>query len=181
MDQRDKLNWVVVELSSLGEEKVEDGTLENQLRRDLKVDSKFPIFIPSAKIQKAQQNNPLIIHLMEGYVFLGAGLADVAYYALEHRPYVNSILSSPTGMYNLRSLQTVSDMEVQKLKDQLHHLISEEVDPGVNVNIISGKYKGLNAEVIESIDDQHVSAIIKMRSWTRIVQLPRACLEVERG
>ncbi len=45
MDQRDKTSWVALELSTLGENRVSEGTFQELLVRQLK-DPEIEIFIP---------------------------------------------------------------------------------------------------------------------------------------
>ena len=117
MDRRDDLTWIIVELSPQGEVKVEEGVLEQTLRRDLRVGSDFPVFVPAVTYRRG--NRKTTIRLLEGYVFLGSGLPDVTYYGLENRSYVEKVMSTITGPYKLRTLNTIPNSNIEDLKKKL--------------------------------------------------------------
>ena len=83
MDRRDALTWVAIELTRRGEARVEEGTIEEQIRQDLGVDESYPVFVPSMCYQKGGKK--MTLHLMEGYVFVASGLPETKFFSLEKK------------------------------------------------------------------------------------------------
>jgi len=172
VDQRDDQTWVVIELNSIGESKVDDGTLEDSLRRDLDVQDNFPIFIPVISYPKG--NRTINIHLMEGYVFVGSGLQDIAYFALERKGYVSQIIST-TG--RVRSLSVVPNSKVEDLRRKLRELVSMDIQSGAWVRITDGVCRNLEGSVI-IVGGDMATVRIRLRSLDLIVTIPAVFLEV---
>lgn len=165
---------MTLELTYQGEARVEDGTLEKLLRRDLAVDFDFPIFIPAATYLKL--NKPITVHLLEGYVFIGSGLPETTYFALEKKAYVNKVVSNTSGS-RLRVLNTIADSYIKELQQQLRQMIVSDVELNSRVRVVDGLYKNLEGVVIGfSYDYAHVQ--IDLRSIKIIATVPMAFLEV---
>ena len=150
MDRRDDLTWVVLELSRLGEIKVEDGTLERLLRHDLDVDHNFSIFVPAAVYVK--NGKTITIQLLEGYAFVGSGLPEIKYFALEKRSYVNTVMSR-RDKNRMRVLQVVTNAEIKKMKRKLRKMVASDLTEGDLVRVVEGRYSCLEGEVIDVIGD----------------------------
>jgi transcription antitermination factor NusG len=173
MDHRDDPTWVALELTYLGETKVEEGSFDSVLRRDLGVDHTFPIFIPAATYLK--HNKPITVYLLEGYVFVGSGLAETSYFSLEKKPYVSKVMSVMSG--KMRNLSTVADSYIKSLQKQLRKLIVSDVEVGSKAHIIDGLYKNLEGIVIGLYNDYaHIQ--IDLRSIKIIATVPMAFLDV---
>ena len=171
MDQRDDQTWVVCELNHLGEAKVDEGTLEAALRRDLDVQAEFPIFIPVLSYPK--NTGTITIHLMEGYVFIGSGLPDTAYFALERKEYVNQIITTPG---RTRSLNVIPNAKIEELRKQLQQMISAEIQDGASIRVLQGTYRNLEGTTI--IVSKDVAIVrIKLRSLDLIATIPTVFLE----
>ena len=82
MDKRDEISWVVLELTPVGEKYVEDNLIDKEIRKILSLDENWPIFVPSRVFEK--DSKKIVIHLMEGYVFIKSGLDEVKYFKLEN-------------------------------------------------------------------------------------------------
>jgi len=174
VDRRDELTWVIVELSHLGEAKVDDGTLESVLRSDLDVPDYFPIFIPAATYKK--NGKTYAVTLMEGYVFVGAGLPETAYYALERKPYVTSVISTVTGPYRMRVLSTIPDKQVKSMRGQLREKVSSDIKRGDWVIVLEGTHRSLEGEVT-GVEDGSAFVKIELRSLKVITTIPLVFLE----
>ena len=172
MGPRDAQTWIVVELNHLGETKVVEGTLEKALRSDLGVDASFPIFIPVAKYPKGQRT--ITLHLMEGYVFVGSGLPDTTYFALERRPYVNTIISTPGKM---RTLNAVPNNKIEELRTQLRKMVAADIQDGEQIRVTNGSYRNLEGQVLSIVGESAVIQI-KLRSLELVVTIPVVFLEV---
>lgn len=175
MDRRDEQTWVAVELTIHGERLMEEGSLEGVLRRDLGVASDYPIFIPAITYKKNGMN--VTLHLLESYVFLSSGLDEILYFALERKPYVERVMSTTGGPYQMRVLSVLPNREIENLRSQLHKQLSLDVVEGSWVTVARGKFKGLTGQVI-SVEDKDVYVRFQLRSLDRVAHLPRAYLEV---
>lgn len=156
----------------MGETKVDEGTLEARLRKDLKLDDDFPVFIPAATYRK--DNKTITTHLIEGYAFVASGLPEVDYFVLERRAYVNQVMTtmSESGM---RVLSTIPDQRVQELKHKLRVIVSEGITLGMQVEVIDGTYSKLIGEVV-GLEDDYALVYFCLRSLKVIAKIPRVFL-----
>lgn len=175
MDRRDAPTWIILELTPNGESRLEDGTLEQTIQRDLGVDPNFPVFIPATNYKKG--NKTITLRLMEGYVFVASGLPETSYFALEHRPYVAQVMSIRTGPYKLRVPSTVPDDQVADLKRQLQAMTSSDIVIFDRVAATDGTYKSLEGVVL-GIDGEKAHVQINLRSMDVIATIPLMFLEV---
>ncbi len=173
-DGRDEISWVAVELSPLGEMKVEDGTIAKLLRADLDAPD-HPIFVPAATYTRL--NRSITLHLMEGYVFMASGLADNHYFALEHKPYVSRVMSTK-GNYGMRVLSVVPNANVENLRQRLRTMLASEITCGLEVKIIGGTYANLTGLVL-AVEEEHVCVKITLRSVTILARLPKMLLDTD--
>jgi transcription antitermination factor NusG len=174
VDRRDDLTWIAIELTRQGEAQVEDGTLVDQLRSDLDVDDSFPIFVPSMIYRKGGRR--VVLHLMEGYVFVASGLPEVRYFGLEKRAYVSQIMSSEGGPYRMRVPSVISNTKVQDLKTQLRGLVASDIEVGTEVLITDGLYRGLEGQVMGAEGDDAFILVV-FRSLEVIATIPKVFLE----
>lgn len=179
-DTRDDQTWVVVELTKAGETKIEEGSLDESLRRDLDIGDEHPIFIPAMTYTRGDKVTPIL--LMEGYVFIATGLPEVSYFSLEKQPYINQVMSveDPHGM---RVLSTIPNGSIEDMKNQLRNMSVLELDPGEKVKVVEGKYSGLEMKfLMEDRDgpdeDYVILKTVGLRSLSAVVRLPRAFLEL---
>ena len=172
MDQRDAQTWIVIELNHLGETKVIEGTLEAALRQDLGVASDFPIFIPVAKYPKG--NRTITLHLMQGYVFVGAGLADTTYFALERRPYVTQVISTPG---RIRAINSVPNAKIEDLRKELRKQVSSDLLESDRVRVTNGVYRNLDGVLLE-VGPEMAVVQIQLRSLELVATIPIVFLEV---
>ena len=175
MDQRDESTWVAVELTHLGEAKVEDATLEGTLRRDLGVGLDFRIFLPSRSYKKGGKS--IVIHLMQGYVFLATGLSETTYFNLESKPYVSRVMSAPTGKHRIRTLSVIPNDHIESLRQKLREQVSSDVTPGDWVLVVDGTHKSLEGRVV-GLDGENAFVNVKLRSLNLIATIPVVFLEV---
>lgn len=174
MDRRDEKTWVAIELTHLGEVKVDDGTLEKSLREDLGVDSDFPIFIPATTYKKDDKS--VTVHLMEGYIFVSSGLPETSYFALEQKPYVNQIMSSHSDPHGMRVLSTIPHRYIQDLQNRLQEAVSSDIEVMDDVRVQEGVFRSLTGRVLGIIGEEaHVQ--IELRSIHIIASIPLVFLE----
>lgn len=174
MDQRDAPTWIVLELSPNGEDRLEDGTLEQSIRSDLGVNTSHQIFIPATTYRKG--NKTITLRLMEGYVFIASGLPETEYFALEHRPYAVQVMSTRPGPYKMRVLSTVPDSRVQDLKRQMREMLSSDIALYDKVTVIDGTYKTLEGVVV-GVEKDKAFVKINLRSMEVIATIPLMFLE----
>lgn len=174
MDRRDETTWIAIELSRMGEAKVEDGVLEDTLRADLGIGPDFPIFIPAITYTKGKRK--FTIQLMEGYVFVATGLPETAYFDLERKPYVNQVMSSNSGPHKIRVLSTIPDKKIEELRRQFKELVSSDIEIHDKVRVIEGTYRMLEGEVLGK-DGEDAFVEIELRSLRVIATVPLVFLE----
>jgi transcription antitermination factor NusG len=176
-DTRDDLTWVVLELTRMGEMKVEEGQLEASIRRALSLEDDHPVFIPATSYSRGDR--VVTLQLMEGYAFVATGLDEVVYFSLERTGYVNQVMSA-VGPNGMRVLQTIPHRNIEDMKRKLRGLAMLDVNPGDQVKVVEGKYSGLQMEVID-VEDEHVSVITKgLRSLSVITRLPKMFLALDK-
>lgn len=172
-DQRDNRSWVVLELTHAGEAKIEEDRLPSLIRGALKVGPTFPVFIPAVTYESGGRRST--IYLMEGYVFVMAGLAETAYIRLETQsPYVRKVLTSksPSGM---RVLSVIPDSAITEMKRQISQQVSSDLVEGMHVTVVDGVYCNLDGEVLGFHgEDAHVRFV--MRSLDLIAKVPKVLL-----
>jgi len=176
VDRRDEPTWVVVELTRTGEQLAEEGTLEGALRDALGVAHDHPVFVPSCVYTRGGRRTA--VHLMEGYAFIGSGLPETAYFALEHSSqYVRQVLSAGGDEDGFRTLQTLPDANVSEMRQQLREHVSTDLDVGMAVMITEGTYAAIHAEVLGFEEDEAVVCINELRSLQIITRIPRVFLD----
>jgi len=176
VDHRDDLTWIAIELTSFGEAKVEDGTIADTLRKDLGVSSSHPVFVPSVVYRAGGQ--PVVLHLMEGYVFVASGLPETRYFALEKRAYVSQVMSTRGGPHGMRVPSVIPNAQILVLKHQLRGLVSFDIQVGETVHVLDGPYRGLEG-VVQELDGDNAYMLIELRSIKIIATVPRIFLSSE--
>jgi len=174
LDQRDDHTWIAIELTPQGEAKVEDGTIAETIREDLDVGDNYPVFIPSVVYRKGGRR--VVLHLMEGYVFVASGLPETRYFSLERRPYVSQVMSSTGGPHHIRVPSVISNSHIRNLQRQLRKLVSSDIEIGARVSVVDGLYRGLEGMVL-GLDGEEAFVLIELRSIKVIATIPRVLLE----
>jgi len=170
------LTWIAIELSHLGEQKVEEGTLLESLRSDLGVGSEFPVFIPALTYFKG--NKLITLHLMEGYVFVGSGLMEAQYFSLERRPYVTQVMSIPGGPHRIRALSVIPNSRVDELKTQLRQMVSSDLRVNDRVRVLDGTYRSLEGKVVGFNKTRDMAFVhFRLRSLETVATIPMVLLE----
>ena len=175
MDKRDGQTWVALELTHLGEQRAEEGTLEKSLRRDLGVDEDWAVFVPSMSYVKDGKKTTL--HLMEGYAFVATGLPEVAYFALERKANVSQVLSV-RGSKGLRALSVLPDSKIEEIRDKMRAAQADTLPIGSNVLIVDGIYTALTGELVAA-EGNLFFIHIALRSLNIIASVPRNMVELE--
>lgn len=176
-DRRDDPTWVVLELTRQGESKVEDGTLEGTLRSDLDLDADHPVFLPALTYDR--RGKSITLQLMEGYAFVGSGLPEVEYFALEGKSYVSQVMSGE-GAHGMRVLSTIPNTSVEDMRRQLRGMSVLDLSVGDLVRVVEGCYEGLVMRYLGDEEDNNYAmlASVGLRSLEIVTVLPRAFLEL---
>lgn len=177
MDKRDGQTWVALELSYVGEQRADDGTLEKALRRDLGIDEDWPVFVPSMTYVKDGKKTTL--HMMEGYAFVASGLPETAYFALERKALVTTVLSA-RGPRGLRTLSVLPDSKIEEIRGKMRTLQSADLPLGTKVVIVDGTYAALTGDIVAS-DEDNFFIHIALRSLSVIATVPRNMVEPDGG
>lgn len=168
--------WIAVELSPLGDQKVEEGKLESILRGLLpKSDYPISIFVPAAQIHK--NGRPYMYRLMEGYAFIEGSLRDTDYFKLERSPYIDSVMSFPSEE-SIRTCKRIPNSDIQTLQNKLYSISSSNLSVGNWVSILNGSYARMEGEVV-NIRDNVADVLIELRSLKMIVPINNTSLEIQ--
>ena len=179
MDRRDETTWIAIELSRLGEAKVEEGILEDILRNDLgssdfPLPPEFQIFIPAVTYTKGKRK--FTVQLMEGYAFVATGLPETTYFDLERKPYVNQVMSSLAGPHKMRVLSTIPNKRIEELRKKFQELITSDIELYEVVRVVDGTYRALGGRVLGK-DGDYAFVEITLRSLRVIATVPLVFLE----
>lgn len=142
-----EVSWVILELSSKGEEEAVNGTLKKRISSITKFEDS-DIYIP---ILRQSYSDP--IWLMEGYMFIKCGFPSNDYYELKRLHLVRNIISEIDTRSGMISIGVIPDSEFKKMIDQVDKL-GGSFKPKDKVRIKAGSFEGFEGEVIETwIDD----------------------------
>lgn len=175
MDKRDSQTWVALELTHLGEQRAEEGTLAKSLRKDLSVDTEWSVFIPSVTF--VQDSKKTTIHLMEGYAFVATGLPETSYFALERKGNVAQVLSV-RGSKGMRALSVIQDSKIKEIRAKMKSLQAEILPVGSRVVIVDGIYANLSGDLVAA-DGEVFFVHIALRSLNVIATIKHNLVEIE--
>lgn len=170
IDQRDTTTWVVLELTSQGEQKQEDGTLYKSIRNMLDVPDTFPVFVPCTTYTSG--GSKVVVHLMEGYVFVASGLPEPKYFSLEGSAIVRKVLTAK-GQHGMRTLVCIPDKDIRALRTQLQNQVASDLLKDMAVRIVDGPYKGLEGVITEVCAD-HAVVWVALRSLELFTLAPKS-------
>ncbi len=172
-DFRDELTWVVLELTRLGEQKAEEGCLPGLLQNALKVGSDHSVFVPCVVYER--DGARIVLNMMEGYVFIAAGLSESSYLALEHEcPYIRQVLCH-RQRGGVPVLSTIPDSNLDEIRGGLRKMIAVEIETGMQVEVVDGPYAGLSGNVVQ-LEGDNAHVYMEMRSLKAIRSIPRTVL-----
>ena len=114
---------------------------------------------------------------MQGYVFVGSGLPDPTYFALEKKPYIAQVMSAVTGPHKLRVVSTITNDYITDLRKQLRKIVCTDVDIDSMVRVAEGTYKSLTGRVLYVRED-YAQVLFQLRSLNIIASIPLAFLEI---
>lgn len=176
-DRRDEQTWVTLELTAVGQQRAEDGTLEDDILEALGAPFHWPVFVPSRTFTRGGRR--FTIHLVEGYAFVGTGYDEQRYFALEHKgaKLVKQVMSTET-VQGIRVLHTIPNHIVEKWRLMLRDEMNSNIREGSQVTIVEGRLKNLEAEVLD-VDGEFADVLIRLRSAHGITRLPKYFLEIQ--
>lgn len=172
-DRRDGTTWVALELTRQGEKLVEDGTLDEELRRALDVEEEWPVFTPARVYEK--RGKRITVHLMEGYAFVATGLDEVRYFRLENSKLVEQVMGTRTTR-GMRVLSVIPDSQIVDLRRRLSEEVAADIIPGMQVLVTEGVYSKLEGIVMDTEGD-HAVVRFELRSLEVISKIPKVFLE----
>ena len=164
-----------MELTKLGEQRVEEGKIEDDLLDALGAPWHWPIFVPSKIYIKNDRVLP--VHLVQGYVFVASGLPADTYFSLEHdrRKIVNKVLSERRR--GTRIIGEIGNDYIRRLRKKLSEEINSDIKEGVYVRITGGSYMNLEGQVVD-VGPEKAQVRIELRSIMLITQVPKLFLEL---
>ena len=110
-------------------------------------------------------------------MFVGSGLPDTTYFALERKHYVSKIMSTCTSPHRIRVVTTIPNKYIKELREKLRKLICSDISVNSTVNIVDGTYRGLEGKVL-GIRDDYAYVHIELRSINLIATIELAFLEM---
>lgn len=164
---------MVLELSPQGERMIEEGGLDVELRRHLRVDPTWPVFIPSRHFERCGKR--ITVHLMEGYAFVASGLDEIHYFRLERSRLVEQVMAT-RGPNGVRVLSVVSDLKIEELRQRLLDEVSIDIAPGMSVRVTQGLYSHMTGTV-EMLEGDHAGVYFDLESLKLLAWLPKAILD----
>lgn len=174
-DERDAPTWVVIELTRAGERLAEEGRLEHVLRQHLKCPSDHPIFVPTIVYNENDPDERVVLSATEGYVFVASGLPEGSLFKLEELPFFKKVLTTRDPNTGLRICMSVTNKDLQQIRDQLNRLIASTITPNMEVAIVHGHLVGLQGKVVsDNTDSDEVDVYVELRSLRLLRRLPRS-------
>lgn len=172
-DRRDGTTWVALELTRQGEKLVEEGTLAEELRKELEVEEDWPVFIPARVYEKKRKR--ITVHLMEGYAFIATGLDEVRYFRLEQTKLVEQVMATRAAR-GIRVLYVIPDSKVSDLRRRLNQEVAADIIPGMQVLVTDGIYSKLEGIVMD-VEGDHAVVRFELRSLEVISKIPKVFLD----
>jgi len=158
--------WVVLLLSSRGEEEARIGNLPQTLA-ELTSLNREDIYLPIIK------NNGVTFFLLEGYVFIKTGYPSSYYYDVVRSPYISSMISEFDPYTQMISKGVISDPDLKKMIAKANSM-GGVYQVGSKIKILEGDFKGLSGEIIDvlySSENTYYCVYVKMRSVEFILKL----------
>lgn len=165
--------WVVLELSSKGEEEALLGSLKKKII-SCTIFSDSDIYIP---IIRQSYGNP--IWLMEGYIFIKCGYSASEYYSLKRKSLVRNIISQYDQRSGMISIGVIPNHELKKMLKKVDNL-GGSFKPKDLVRIKDGPFIGFEGEVTSTwiVDGVRMFSIfLTFRSVELLLSV--SCLAVE--
>jgi len=164
--------WVILEITSRGEEAVDQGVLEKTLLEN----SPFTlsdIFIPIIKYG----GKP--VWLMEGYIFIKSGYSASDYFELKRTHLISNVVSQIDSRTGLISKGVISSKDLQDLLKKADDL-GAKFEPGDKVSIKNGDFEGFDAEIQDLYEKDNIrmyTLLITMRSVEIIISTDSMSIE----
>jgi hypothetical protein len=163
----DSKRWVVIALSPIAQALAPD-ELVGKLSEAL---AGIEIFVP-AHVEHHEGEN-VTVQLVEGYAFARFTEPDRTYMKL-----ASGLLGAPLKVPGNRTLATVTNAEVDKLRAQLVQEAHDEVRTGDSVLIETGLYSQMEGVVVAVLPEDRLEILVKLRSKQSLVTLPRVFVSV---
>lgn len=165
-------SWVILEITSRGEEAVEQGTLKSSLLEKSPF-KEGDIFIPIVK----HGGKP--VWMMEGYIFIKSGYSASDYFDLKRTYLIRNVVSQIDETTGLISKGVISTRDLNSMLKRADDL-GAKFESGDKVVIKEGDFKGFEATVLDLFEKDSLrmySLLINMRSVEIIISAD--CLSVE--
>lgn len=160
-----KDSWVVLEITSKGEEEAKSGLLKQKIVQEGPFKAE-DVYIPIIR----HGIKPL--WLMEGYIFIKSGYGARDYYNLKSTHLISNILSEFDPRSGLISKGVITD---QQLKDMLKKAdeLGGNFQIGDKVTILEGDLHGLEGEVLDQWHEgglRKYAILVKYRSVEIVIK-----------
>ncbi len=176
-DRRDEQTWVTVELTHSGQQRVEEGLLEDDIVEALDAPWHWPVFVPARTYVRGGRK--VTVHLFEGYAFIGTGYEENRYFSLERgrsAKYFKKIMSTDT-LRGIRVLHTVDNSKIEEWRQLLHEEVNNDIQEGMRAVVTEGKLTNLEVLVLD-VDGEFANIMLELRSTHCITRVPKYFLDV---
>lgn len=168
-EDRDSPTWVAVELSVMGENRLEEGVIDKIIRKQLGVEPNYPIYVPRSVYRN--EDEMVSLHLLNGYIFIRSGLPETSYFKLESTMYVSRVLSEFSSN-GIRTLSVISDKTIKEMEHQIKCLSVNNLVKGSQVTVTDGGYRGIDMTVMDIMGDKALLKSTGLRSIEIVTVLP---------
>jgi hypothetical protein len=152
--------WVVLEMTSRGEEEAKGGGLVDIVCRIGKIE-KNDIYIPVIK------TGGVVTFLIEGYIFIKSGYPSSSYYRLLDSSYIDNSFVSVDEKTGLFFHTVISDEELKEMVNKAM-CRGAVLEVGGKGRIKNGDFKGFEGEIMDIINLGMVekeSGVERLRRW----------------
>ncbi len=152
--------WVVLEMTSRGEEEARGGSLIDIVSRIGKIE-KNDIYIPVIK------TGGVVTFLIEGYIFIKSGYPSSSYYRLLDSSYIDNSFVSVDEKTGLFFHSVISDEELKEMVNKAM-CRGAVLEIGGRGKIKSGDFKGFEGEIVDTINLGQIkgeSRVSQVRRW----------------
>ena len=164
------IEWVAVQLSSLGEREKNPANIENLIRRC--IGKTIEVFIPSVSLKRQEEAHTLCY--MEGYIFVGFH-EGIDYLRLLNIPLFKDVLHVVRAgivTYNL-----IDNAVLNPVRDGLETMKHVELAIDTPVKINKGTFKNLLGTVSQIYDANTVQVFVNLKSKQVFIDFPSSYLD----
>jgi transcription antitermination factor NusG len=167
--------WVIVQLTHFGEREKNIQSIVRNINKML--GKPVDVFVPAVS-QKVRDESQTMFY-MDGYIFIRYE-ENINYLKLNDTVYFNSVLTQISFVNGERkkTYSLLDDKQISPMRVGVQNLKIGVFKENQNVKIIKGKFKGLQAVVSYTHEDnEHIQVYIKLRSKLILMDFPTSYIQ----